>query len=149
MRLALIFLAFALACPAWAADYLIFAPGRDEPIQVYHSDEPPVMGKQAPADCTFIEWSMIDGVKEPYKYRMAAGKLTLAVEPPLPPLPETTYADKREAEYARLKLGDQLDAIYKAALQLGIKPDATQPADTPEGWTGRIQAIKEKYPKPE
>lgn len=60
-----------------------------------------------------------------------------------------SYKGAREAEYAKIPIGDQLDAIYKYALANGVVPDPNAKTDTPEGWVAKIQSIKDTYPKPE
>jgi hypothetical protein len=58
------------------------------------------------------------------------------------------YKMHREREYARIGIGEQLDAIYKFALAAGVIPDPNAGTDTPAGWVAKIQAIKNQYPKP-
>ena len=66
-----------------------------------------------------------------------------------PPPPPPEYVVDRTAAYtSELSLGNMLDAIFKAMLTLGFKPDPSASPDTPEGALGRIRAIKDKYPKP-
>lgn len=47
---------------------------------------------------------------------------------------KTSYARKRASEYP--SIGDQLDSLFKAGLY-------------PEEMAAKIQAVKDKYPKPE
>lgn len=67
-----------------------------------------------------------DYVKEGWAY--AGGEFIAPSEPP-----ELTYAQKREAEYP--PIGDQLDSLFHAG---------AFPADM----AAKIQAVKDKYPKP-
>ncbi len=58
----------------------------------------------------------------------------------------TEYREKRATEYPHL--GDQLDAIWKALKAMGLTSDPLKDGNTPEGMLARIEAIKQKYPKP-
>lgn len=53
-------------------------------------------------------------------------------EPETPPEPELTYAQKRAAEYP--PFADQFDLLYHGGY---------------DAWKAAIQAVKDKYPKPE
>jgi hypothetical protein len=57
------------------------------------------------------------------------------------------YGPLRQEAFEEIAITDQLDALWKLAERF-ITPDADAPPDSPEGCLARIQAIKDKYPKP-
>lgn len=60
------------------------------------------------------------------------------------------YAFKRQADYEKIGVGQQLDALYKFIVSNNlVQPDPTKPVDTPEGWLAKIQQIKAAHPKPQ
>lgn len=78
---------------------------------------------------------------------------------------DLSYKAARQEELAKLQVNDQIDAIYKGVSSVvgllkklgasdkdlsdaGLVPDKSQPLDTPAGWLGYIQDVKEKNPKP-
>lgn len=72
-----------------------------------------------------LEWLEENTEKKPTKKQ---------VESEIARIKELQYVNKRAAEYP--SIGDQLDALFKAGV-------------FPEEMAAKIQAIKDKYPKPE
>lgn len=120
-------------------EYLIFRNGATRTHEVAYTKP----GYVSPPD-VMIEWQPVNGDRNAENYVLRDGAVVYEpINRDRPP----TYKDKRLQEFAKLQLGDQLDALYKAALRLGFVPDATQPVDTPEGWLAYIQDVKTRFPK--
>ena len=124
-------------------EYLVFRGGAERTNEVIYTSDKRAAEIAIEENAVLIEWQPVDGD------RVAINYITDGSHSPESSAPVShTYKELRQAEYAQIPIGDQLDAILKYALANGVVPDANQPQDTPEGLTARILAIKEKYPKP-
>lgn len=112
--------------------YFVTAEGKYHGM--YFLDEPPDEGVQVPEMPPSYDY-VWDFKAEEWIDLTESGKK-----------PEV-YKALRLAEYIKIPMGEQFDAIYKFAVAAGVRPNPQAEPGTPERWVADITAIKEKYPK--
>ena len=123
-------------------EYLVFRQRQERTNEVVFTSEKRAAEIEQEENATLIEWQPVDGD------RVASNYASDGSYSPPPPY-EPTYRELREAKFLTMKIGDQFDALYKYAVANGLVPDRNAPLNTPEGWAGFIESVKEEFPKPE
>ena len=154
-----------LVNPAYAGDWLVFRDGATRTTEHWSGKVAPIPGVNVPADAVVKVWDKTADDRAD-NYKLSAGVAVL--DPPQPviqPVIEPTKEELRKTAYQKElgDIGNQFDAIYKgvkilvpALVKAGLlapeeiqalTPDKNADPDTPAGWLGKIEDIKERFPK--